>query len=147
MLQGSCLCRQVQFEVSEVVGPFELCHCSRCRKVSGSAFIAGIYAKRAGLRFLKGTDLIKTFDAPILEKPPAYRSCFCGTCGAPMPDPNGGSALVEIPAGSLDVNPGIKPDKHIFVDLKAPWYEIEDGLPQFDKVAIREHRAAHTHER
>ena len=64
-----------------------------------------------------------------------------------MPDPNGDSALVEIPAGSLDVNPGIKPDKHIFVDLKAPWYEIEDGLPQFDKVAIREHRAAHTHER
>ena len=78
MLQGSCLCRQVQFEVSEVVGPFELCHCSRCRKVSGSAFIAGIYAKRAGLRFLKGTDLIKTFDAPILEKPPPIEVASAG---------------------------------------------------------------------
>lgn len=75
MIQGSCLCSQVQFEVSDVVGPFELCHCNRCRKVSGSAFMAGIYAKREGFRFLKGRELIKIFDAPILEKPPAYRSC------------------------------------------------------------------------
>jgi hypothetical protein len=145
MIRGSCLCSQVQFEVSDMVGPFELCHCNRCRKVSGSAFMAGIYAKREGFRFLKGRDLIKTFDVPISENPP-YRSCFCGTCGSPMPDPNGDSALVEIPAGSLDINPGIKPDKHIFVEFKAPWFKIEDGLPRFDKVSLRKYRAAQARE-
>ena len=39
-ITGSCLCGGVRFEVDRVVGPFELCHCNRCRKVSGSAFTA-----------------------------------------------------------------------------------------------------------
>jgi hypothetical protein len=37
MMRGSCLCGGVRFEVDRAVGPFELCHCSRCRKASGSA--------------------------------------------------------------------------------------------------------------
>lgn len=144
MTQGSCLCGQVQFEVSAVIGPFELCHCTRCRKVSGSAFMAGVYARRDGFRFLKGRDLVKTFDAPILEKPPAYRSCFCGICGSPLPDADGDSAMIEIPAGTLDAHPGIRPDKHIFVEFKAPWFTIEDSLAQYDKPSLRRHRAAQT---
>ncbi|MBX3033558.1 MAG: GFA family protein [Bdellovibrionaceae bacterium] len=141
MIQGSCLCGQVQFEAAEVVGPFELCHCNRCRKFSGSAFMAGVYAKRDGFRFLRGIDFVNSFEAPILEKPPAYRSCFCRECGSPMPDPKNNSALVEIPAGTLDENPGIQPDKHIFVEFKATWFHIEDSLPQFDKISLRKHRA------
>ena len=31
----------------------------------------------------------------------------------------GGSGLLEIPAGLLDDDPEMKPDKHIFVDLKS----------------------------
>lgn len=137
MIQGSCLCGGVKFEVSEVVGPFELCHCNRCRKVSGSAFMAGVYAKRNGFRFLQGLDSVKSYAAPILEKPPAYRIFFCGVCGSPVPDPVGDSALLEIPAGTLDGNPGIKPDKHIFVEFNAPWFEIKDDLPQYDEVTLR----------
>ena len=142
MIHGSCLCSQVQFEAAEVLGPFELCHCNRCRKVSGSAFVAYVYAKRDGFRYLKGRDLVKAFELPIVEKPPAYRSCFCSKCGSLMPDPAGDSELVEIPAGSLDVDPGIKPDKHIYVEFKAPWFKIEDALPQFDKPSLRKYRAA-----
>ena len=61
-----------------------------------------------------------------------------------MPDPNGETPLVEIPAGSLDSHPGIEPDKHIFVDFKAAWFRIEDGLPRLDKLSLRKHRAAQT---
>ena len=141
MVRGSCLCGGVKFEISEVVGPFELCHCNRCRKVSGSAFMARVCAKRSGFRFLQGLELVRSYEAPILEKPPAYRVCFCGVCSSPLPDPAGSSALLEIPAGILDDNPGIKPDKHIFVEFNAPWFQIKDELPQFDKVALRKFRA------
>ncbi len=140
LLEGSCLCGGVKFEVSQIVGPFELCHCSRCRKVSGSAYMAGVYVKRNGFRFLQGLELIKSYEAPIVAKPPAYRICFCGTCGSPVPDPVGEAAVLEIPAGTLDGDPGIKPDKHIFIERKAPWDEIKDGLPQFDKVTLHELR-------
>jgi hypothetical protein len=40
--------------------------------------------------------------------------------------------LLEIPAGLLDDDPGMKPDKHIFIEVKSPWFEIADDLPQLD---------------
>ena len=141
MIRGSCLCGAVRFDVDRVAGPFELCHCSRCRKVSGSAFAAGIYVNREDLRFTKGLESIKTYEAPILRAPPPYRSSFCAQCGSSLPDPLAKSPLVEIPAGALDGDPQLRPDKHIYVDVKSPWFEIADNLPQFDQVEIRKHRS------
>jgi hypothetical protein len=39
--------------------------------------------------------------------------------------------VVLIPAGLLDVDPGVRPTRHIFVGAKAGWFEIRDELPQF----------------
>lgn len=65
MHTGQCLCGAVTFEVDEIVGPFELCHCSRCIKTTGSAFAATVGAKANGFRITSGSDLIRTFDLPI----------------------------------------------------------------------------------
>jgi hypothetical protein len=35
-----------------------------------------------------------------------------------------------VPMGALDDDPGVRPSRHIFTGSKAPWYEIEDELPQ-----------------
>ena len=141
MIRGSCLCGAVRFEVDRVAGPFELCHCSRCRKVSGSAFAAAIYVNREDFRFTKGLESVKAYEAPILRAPPPYRSSFCAQCGSSLPDPSAKSPLVEIPAGALDDDPQLRPDKHIYVDVKSSWFEIADNLPQFDQVEIRRHRS------
>jgi hypothetical protein len=29
-----------------------------------------------------------------------------------------------------------KPDKHIYVELKAPWFEITDTLPRYDEPGL-----------
>jgi hypothetical protein len=141
MIKGSCLCGGVTFEFERMTGPFELCHCSRCRKVSGSAFMAGVAAPRAAFKFLTGHELVKRYDAPILKSPPAYRSCFCSRCGCPVPDPLGKGDVMEIAAGLLDDDPGVRPDKHIFTDKKSPWYTIADTLPQYDEAALLRHRS------
>jgi hypothetical protein len=140
MIRGSCLCGGVRFEVNSTAGPFELCHCSRCRKVSGSAFMAGIYVRTADFRLLQGADLVSSYDAPILESPPAYRTYFCSRCGSPVPEPAPANRWLEIPAGALDDDPQVRPDKHIFVDFASPWYEIADALPRFTKQQLIEHR-------
>jgi hypothetical protein len=46
------------------------------------------------------------------------------------------SAWFEIPAGILEGDPVLRPDKHIFVEIKSPWFEIEDDLPRLDKIAL-----------
>lgn len=140
MIRGSCLCSGVKFEVAHVVGPFELCHCTRCRKASGSAFAAGLGTLRKDFRVVQGLDLIRTYEAPIREAPPPYRNCFCGRCGSPLPDVVSSSSWLEIPAGLLDDDPRLRPDKHIYVDFKSPWFDITDDLREFDKASIRRYR-------
>lgn len=142
MIKGSCLCGGVRFEIARAVGPFELCHCRRCRKGSGAAFVAGVGVRSEDYRLLQGKELISTYEAPLLEAPPAYTTSFCKRCGSPVPNPDPGAAWFEIAAGLLDGDPGVRPDKHIFVELKAPWFEITDNLPQLDKHALHRLRLA-----
>ena len=142
MLTGSCLCGGVRVEITRAVGPFELCHCRRCRKASGSAFAAMVGVRTSDFRLIDGAELVTTYDAPILEKPPPYRASFCRRCGSPVPNPDPCADWFEVPAGLLDGDPGVRPDKHIFVDLKAPWHEIADSFPRLDAAALRLLRAS-----
>jgi hypothetical protein len=130
-IHGSCLCGGVRFEFEQVMGPFEICHCNRCRKLSGSQGMSGLTVRSADYRMTDGKDLVSTFAAPVLYEAPAYHSLFCSRCGSPvpLPDPDGDS--LEIPAGLLDDDPGMVPDKHIFVEFIPKWDRIADDLPQY----------------
>jgi hypothetical protein len=136
MIRGSCLCGGVRFEFSRAVGPFELCHCRRCRKANGSAFAAWLLVERADYRLLQGSELITTFALPVRESPPAYRTQFCSRCGSPVPGPAADPRWMEIHPGLLDEDPQLRPDRHIFVDSKSAWFAITDELPQLDRAAL-----------
>lgn len=140
MIRGGCLCGDVRFEIARADGPFELCHCPRCRKVSGSAFMAALGVRAEDYRLVSGQDRIRTFEAPIRERPPAYAVSFCGRCGSVVPNPPAGASWFEIPVGLLDDDPGLRPDKHIFVECKSSWFEITDALPRFTGPEIAAHR-------
>ena len=141
MLRGSCLCGGVKFEIERAVGPFELCHCTRCRKVSGSAYLTWLGVRREDFRLLQGADLIKTYELAVSESPPPYDTSFCSRCGSQVPNlSKTREPWFEIPAGSLDDDPLIKPDKHIYIDFMAPWDHIADDLPQMTKKDIRASR-------
>jgi RimJ/RimL family protein N-acetyltransferase len=143
VIHGSCLCGGVRFEIARAVGPFELCHCSRCRKASGSAFTAFLGVEAADYRLLAGAELIASYDAPILHAPPAYRSSFCRRCGSAVPNPDPGADWFELPTGLLEGDPGLRPDKHIFVELWPPWFESADALPRLTSLELVEWRRQH----
>jgi RimJ/RimL family protein N-acetyltransferase len=143
MLKGSCLCGGVRFEIAKAVGPFELCHCNRCRKSSGSAFAAFFGVEAADYRLLAGAELIVSYDAPILRAPPAYRISFCRRCGSPVSNPDPQADWFEIPAGLLEGDPEVRPDKHIFVEHRAPWFEIADELPRLREAELAVWRRQH----
>jgi hypothetical protein len=98
MIRGGCLCGGIRFEVARAVGPFELCHCNRCRKASGSAFVPWLGVLREDFRLLQGEELIRRYEAPLRDKPPPYRTCFCGRCGSPVPDPEWDAEWLEVHA-------------------------------------------------
>lgn len=142
MIRGGCLCRAIRFEVARFVGPFEFCHCPRCRKAFGSAFAALIGVKAEDVSWLSGRTEIQRFEAPIRKYPPGFRTAFCGRCGSPMPVFDDGDDWFEIPAGVLDDDPRLRPDRHIFVECGSAWYEIRDDLPRFTEVDVVRMRLA-----
>jgi hypothetical protein len=105
------------------------CHCSKCRKSRGAAFSVTACVPVASFRFVQGEDLIQHHEAVD----GGYSPYFCRRCGAPAPFVDEGRQLVLVPAGLLDDDPGVKPALHMFVGSKAPWWEIADRAPQFEK--------------
>jgi hypothetical protein len=129
MLTGKCLCGGVRYEITGPVTHGVFCHCSQCRRASGSAFAANAGVAKQHFRFVAGEDLLRSYES----SPNKFR-WFCSRCGSPIyavvpADPN----IVRIRLGTLDADPGIRPDFHIFVASKAPWDEIGDTLPRFDE--------------
>ncbi|MBB3045907.1 hypothetical protein FHR99_000143 [Litorivivens lipolytica] len=115
--QGSCLCGEVAFQVDCDFNGFYLCHCSRCRKDTGSAHGANLFAADAAFRWLKGQEYVTTFKlADTL-----HARSFCSKCGSALPLLNEDSQSVVVPAGSLDNDPGVQPTAHIFMGSKAAW--------------------------
>jgi hypothetical protein len=133
MVRGSCLCGGVAFEIDGRLTPIQLCHARRCQRFTGSAFSPELAAKAAALRWLRGEELIRVYEAPLLREPPPLRRAFCRVCGSPLPVPLEGTDWVVLLAGVLDDDPGTKPFRHIFVAHGPVWHEITDELPRFEE--------------
>ncbi len=125
---GSCLCGAVRFELNQDPVWAHNCHCSRCRKSRGAAFASNLFVPRDGFRFTQGEDHLQSYKVPDAER---FTHTFCRRCGSTLPWVNESRAVVVVPMGSLDADPGITPRANIFVESKASWFTITDDLPQY----------------
>jgi len=127
VVTGGCLCGAVRYEVT---GPFRRaghCHCSRCRKHSGAGALTQGRVARRHFALLSGEARIRVFR----PAPGAAVKAFCADCGSSLfggtwPD----GPEVSIRFGSLDGDPGIRPQCRTFVESKAVWDRITDDLPR-----------------
>ena len=125
LLNGSCTCGKIKYAVADEFLYASYCHCSNCRKATGSAFkpFAGIGRKMLSVT-AGANDLLIVGD----EKGHDAR---CGTCGASLYSVVRDGAFVHVAMGSLIDTPTIRPGEHIFVGSKAEWFTITDDLPQY----------------
>ena len=128
-ITGSCLCGAVSFAIEGKIGPAGQCHCSKCRKVSGTDGNAVFYTSAQSFRWLGGEANIAHFVVPGSD---GWTSSFCGTCGSPTPHTDPAEKIYFVPTGLLDDDPGFRGyAAHIFVGSKAPWVRIADDAPQY----------------
>ena len=124
MIRGSCLCDNVAFEIDGKLSDIVHCHCSKCRKYTGTAHHAVLVTRIANLTWVRGEDSLVSYTAPS-----GYHAVFCPGCGSPMPKMRANKVYL-VPAGSLDDDPGVKATLHVHVASKAPWHAITDDLQQ-----------------
>jgi len=125
-LEGSCLCGKVRYRITGPLGPMSNCHCTDCRKSHGAAFSTYVDVPKSGFAFLKGEDNLGTYRAES-----GTRRSFCRTCGSTLTcfsDDQPG--LVEVAPATLDTPIQNRPEYHLFVRSKVPWFDIQDGKPQ-----------------
>lgn len=129
MINGTCLCGAVTFAVTE---PFEYsgyCHCSMCRATTGSAFSAFAAVREHRLKIDGGADLVETF-----RRGEDVLNHFCKRCGSVLYSLVRDAEYAHVQLGTVAGDPGIRPQMHVFFGSKAPWFEIGDELPRFERL-------------
>lgn len=127
IIKGSCLCHTVQFEVRPPFLRANHCHCSRCRKHSGTGMCTQAMVKREQFKLVRGADQIRVYG-----KGDGAVKAFCIECGSSLFGgkwPNGEE--ISIRMGAFDSAPGILPEFHSYVDSKASWDIICDDLKSY----------------
>ena len=128
MHQGSCLCGTIQFEIDGSIDNVIHCHCSLCRKASGTAFATNGFVQTANLRIRHGESELSQF-----ESTPGRIRYFCSNCGSPIFSTNSQDPKrVRIRLGVVDSEVTARPISHNFVSSKADWEDLDVELPRYD---------------
>ena len=113
--KGSCLCGALKYEVEGELDGVWMCHCSNCRKTSGTIGNAIIIVPRERFHWVSGEDQRVTY-APR----PTYSITRCKTCGTPLPAEED-EKNIYLTAGTLDEPLGAGIKSHIFYGSRADW--------------------------
>jgi len=124
--RGGCLCGAVAYEVRGKLRDALVCHCGMCQKTHG---VPAAYSA-AGKDDLR---LTETRGLKWYRSSPLARRGFCGECGASLFWQADRADYVAIACGTLQQPSGVKLVGHIFLQDKGDYYEIKDGLPQYQQ--------------
>jgi hypothetical protein len=120
MATGECNCGAVKFEIDMELSKVFMCHCSICRRATGSNGIAVLVVPNEKLRWVQGEEHIATWKKPNTE----WQTWFCRICGSPVPGENDPKTMF-VPAGTITSGgDALKVVHHIWVGSKAAWDEI-----------------------
>lgn len=130
MIQGSCLCGKIQYEVELIPNKVFNCHCSYCRKAHGADYVTVALAKGDTLNITQGTDALTEHQNEI----GGFRA-FCSYCGTRLmnyaPDK---TMYLSVSASTIDTPIELKPQAHLNVESKAPWHEPDARIPSFQAL-------------
>jgi len=126
MATGQCNCGAVQFEIAADLADVYVCHCSICRRSTGSNGIAVVVFPKERFRWIRGQEFITTWEKPGTH----WQTWFCRVCGSPVPGENDATRMFA-PAGCITQGgDALKVAHHIWVGSKATWDEIGDAGQQ-----------------
>ena len=130
VITGGCICGGTRYELHGVLQNARSCHCSRCRKVfSGAGSAYAEVADQDAFRWTAGEESLRRYDTGN-----GWALAFCPHCGSTLCGMYQGR-VHGVTLGSVDGDPGVQIEQHIFVASKAPWDHIGGHAPQYDEHA------------
>lgn len=128
MYSGQCLCGEVKIEICGAITDIIHCHCSLCRKSSGTAYATNGFVSSAEFSVVEGEQWLRAFSL----KQGRLRH-FCSNCGSPVYSSSAADpGRIRIRLGILDSEIIERPGSHNFVSSKASWDNLDAELPRYD---------------
>jgi hypothetical protein len=128
MYFGKCLCNQVEIKITGKISNIIHCHCSLCRKNSGTAFATNGFVNNSEFEITRGQELLAKFSFK-----PGRNRYFCSNCGSPVYSSNDTDPKrIRIRLGILDSDISERPISHNFVSSKANWEDLDAKLVRSD---------------
>lgn len=130
MYYGSCLCGAINVEISGGIDSIIHCHCSLCRKNSGTAYATNGFVNTSEFRLIDPQNKLATY-----QFKPGKERHFCSVCASPVFSSNADNpSQLRIRLGILDSDITERPQSHNFVSSKANWDDLDADLPRYDGV-------------
>ncbi len=127
MIQGECFCGTVKYQIDGSLVRARSCHCSRCRKAfSGAASAYAELADPASFSWVSGSNNLQDYASQE-----EWGLSFCRTCGTTICGTHAGK-VHGVTLGTVNGDPGVEIEAHIFVGSKAPWDHIGGSAPQYE---------------
>lgn len=128
LIQGRCLCGAIAVEINGEISDIIHCHCSLCRKSSGTAYATNGFINSSEFSITQGQALLSSY-----EVKPGKERHFCSRCGSPIYSSNSENPQkLRIRLGLIDTPIEARPLSHNFVSSKATWDNLDDTLPRYD---------------
>jgi hypothetical protein len=124
-LTGGCFCGRIRYRIDAPLRPGRSCHCSRCRKVFSGAGSAYAEVEPGSFSWVSGAE-----DLTHHETTPGWGLCFCKSCGSTLCGTQQ-RTVHGVTLGTVDGDPGVQIQMHLFVGSKASWDHIGGHAPQF----------------
>ncbi len=123
---GGCLCGAVRFAITAPIAAAAYCHCTDCRRVTGSAFNISVGVQLAAFT-LTGTPTGHTSRA---ESGAVLARHFCGACGSPLyTSSDSAPERIFVKAGALDDPDLIEPADQSWTRSQVARSVIPTDLP------------------
>jgi hypothetical protein len=127
MLKGSCLCKEVAFEIDATLDHCRYCHCKSCRKFSGTGQAAWGVVRADSFRLTTSTDSVRKYDSG------GGKRVFCGCCGSPLwYEPGSMPDIIGVALGAIDDGEVAAPSMHVWTQSSPAWETIAGELPQHE---------------
>jgi hypothetical protein len=126
-IAGRCLCGGVRYELDAPFLTASYCHCTRCQRRTGGASSASGRIAPGSLRVVGGEELVRCYTPED-----GFLKCFCSACGGALWSRHRTEDTISVRLGTVDGDPGIRPQWHQFTAYAASWEPIpDDGLPRY----------------
>lgn len=127
MVEGSCLCGKVHYQVNAQINNITHCHCVTCRKAHASAFSSVAAVKLEDFR-LEGKEHLKAY-----ESSEGKQRHFCSNCGSQVYAKRDGKDHIVLRLGTIDTEIDGDEKEHIWVSEKASWYSFTGNVPRKER--------------